>query len=353
MHDHQDRPAIYTPELVERILLAYGLAAGADVEVLAMPQGFGMALARVRSGGRDLVVKQLGPEQSDERTGFALRYHAHLHAAGVPSPRLYRSTTGELRAQVDAHRFCLLDWCQGERFDPDQADAETRRRRRRQMGALLGLVHAAGTPELAEAAPGSCRRVPGRLFTGLRPAAVGLPWSRGGGLARLAWLHWHERGEFGRELRGILPVLEATRRELVASPLATDPRLADVLPVHGDFHFENVLFMEGRVAGLLDFDNANIAPRAFDVGSAMAVVCQLREHEDDFLAGYEEGSGRPRPDADLLRACVLVRLVHSLTFQVVAYARRQVRSPEKARWWIRRLIRLLRAELAAREVVGR
>ncbi|MBE0564568.1 MAG: phosphotransferase [Krumholzibacteria bacterium] len=140
-------------------------------------------------------------------------------------------------------------------------------------------------------------------------------------------------------------MLEEARRRLVASPLATDPRLAEVLPVHGDFHFENVLFAQDRVAGLIDFDNATVAPRPCDLGSALAVVCQQREHEEDFLAAYESTSGLPRPDAEILRACVLLRLVNSLGFQVVALTRRRVASPEKARWWIRRLGGLLRAEL--------
>lgn len=344
MLDHQARPALYSAAMVDKILQAYGLD-GRGAEVLPMSQGFGMALARVRLGDRDLVVKQLSPDRPPERIRFALRYHAHLHDAGIPCPRLYRTSVGGELAVVEDRLFCLQDWCGGERFDPDAADAGTRRRRRRQLGALLGRVHAAATPELLAAAPATCRRPPAQLFTGLPPVARGLPWSRGGPLARRAWLLTHERGAFGRELRRVLPLLEAARRRLVASPLAAHAQLDEILPVHGDFHFENVLFAADRVAGLLDFDNAAVTARACDLGSALAVVCQRREHEEDFLAAYEEGSGLRRPDAELLRACVRLRLVNSLGFQIVALTRRRVASPDKARWWVGRLIGLLEAEL--------
>ncbi len=350
MRDVQTRPEIYDAARVRKILRAFGLEGDRDPDVLPMPQGFGLALARVLSAGHDLVLKQLPAERPRPRTLFALAYHAHLHDAGIPSPRLHRTLAGEPFVDVDGLLFCVQDWCSGERFDPDAADTATRREHRRQLGALLGRIHAAATPQLAAAAPDSCRPPAARLFTGLPAVARGLPWTRGGPLARLAWLRLHERGSFGRELRRVLPVLEATRRRLVATPLADDPRLAAALPVHGDVHFENVLFAGGRVAGLLDFDNAAVSSRAFDIGSTLAVVCQEREHEEEFLAAFEAAGGGPRPDPEVLRACVLLRLANSLSFQIVAYTRRQVRSPEKARWWLRRLIRLLASELEAGQV---
>ncbi|MBE0566421.1 MAG: phosphotransferase, partial [Krumholzibacteria bacterium] len=146
MLDHQARPAIYSAAMVERILQAYGFDQGGDPEVLPMSQGFGMALAHVRRGHADLVVKQLSPDRPPARIRFALRYHAHLHDAGIPCPRLHRTRDGQELAAIDGHLFCVQDWCPGDRFDPDGADTGTRRRRREQLGSLLGRVHAAATP---------------------------------------------------------------------------------------------------------------------------------------------------------------------------------------------------------------
>ena len=75
------------------------------------------------------------------------------------------------------------------------------------------------------------------------------------------------------------------------------------------------------------------------------MICPGRRHEEAFLDAYEAAGGLPRPDADLLRACVLMRLVGSLTHQASAYARRQVASPDYARQWIRRLVDALAEEL--------
>ncbi|MDY0108475.1 MAG: phosphotransferase [Candidatus Krumholzibacteria bacterium] len=345
MQQHHVRPDLFTRELIEHILAPYGLSDGAGLAIQPMPQGFGMALVRLRHPDFDLVVKQLSPDLPPERIRFALRVQARLHEAGVPCPRLRPTASGEYLIALANHQFCLQDWCGGEHIDIDAASTEERRHYRRQLGKLLGQVHGAATSELIDQAPPSCRRPPQFLFTNLPAVEAGLPWSRGGRLARHLWLLCHETGDFGRDLRRALPLLREVRRRLAASPAAADPSLADVLPVHGDFHFENVLFDGGRVSGLIDFDNATVAPRAYDLGSAMAVICQEREHEDDFLAAYTDGGGGSLPARDLLRTCVLLRLFTSLSFQMVAYTRRQIRSPEKSRWWIRRLIRLLTFEV--------
>jgi Ser/Thr protein kinase RdoA (MazF antagonist) len=345
MPDHFIRPDIYTEEFTELILRQYGLTDGAGMDIEPMPQGFGMALVRIRLKDHDLVVKQLNPQQCMDRIRFALHFHDRLHAAGLPCPRLFRTIEGHLLASVKNRFFCVQQWCAGERFQADDAGIEERRHHRQQLGTLLGQIHAAGSPELMKAAPASCRRPTANIFTRFSDVERGLPWSRGGPLARNLWLLCHESGAFAREIRKALPLLKNARHRLASSPLIKHPHLADILPVHGDFHFDNILFLDGQVAAILDFDNALLAPRAYDLGSSMAVICQEREHEDDFLTAYEAAGGSPLPDRDLLRACALSRLVNSLSFQIVGYTRRHVRSPRKARRWIRRLIRLLCVEL--------
>ncbi len=349
MRDLTIRPEFYTHDRVSTILSRFGLADGRNLDILPMPQGFGMALVRARHPRFDVVIKQHDTARHADRTRFALRYHRHLHEAGLPCPRLHATPAGDLLTVVDGRGYSVQDWCPGDRFDVETADSASRRQYRRQVGTLLGMLHAAGTPDLADQAPESCKRPAHKQFRQLPEVATALPWGRVGRLGNTLWLLKNEPNNFGGTLRRALPLLTEARRRLIASPLADDPRLAELHPVHGDVHFDNLLFVDGRIAGLVDFDNASLTPMAIDLGSAAAVVCAEREHEDEFLAAYAEAARggvatAHALDPEVLRASVLLRVVRSLLYQIPLYTSRTVRLPEKSRWWIERLIRMLEIE---------
>lgn len=338
------RPDEFSRVHVREILVAFGLHDGTSLDILPIPQGFGRAIVRVHHGNHDLVIKQHDVRQQPERTRYTLRYHRHLYESGIACPRLHRTPAGELLAVVNGAGYSVQDCIPGERVDVDAVDPDTRLRYRRQIGQLLGHVHAAGTPDLARQAPQDCHRPADQLFSRLPPVYERLPWSNAGKLGHAAWFLLNERGEFGRELRRALPRLESARQHLMASSLASAPQLADLHPVHGDFHFDNVLFEGERITGLIDFGNAGLTPALFDVGSTMAVVCSEREHEDEFVAAYLQGPGRHSIDPEILRTSALLRIVKSLLYQIPLYTNRRVRLHAKARQWITRLLRMLEIE---------
>ena len=45
--------------------------------------------------------------------------------------------------------------------------------------------------------------------------------------------------------------------------------------IHGDYQESNLMFREGRVSALLDWDNAGVAPRAWDVVRAMHFMLEM------------------------------------------------------------------------------
>jgi Ser/Thr protein kinase RdoA (MazF antagonist) len=340
-------------DLVVRILRGYGLAPPDADQVTGMAQGFSGAVVRVRRDEGDLVVKQLDRSRPADKIAFALHYHAHLHDAGVPCPRPWRTTDGGLKISLPEGDFTVQEWRDGEVFVAADADTATRAARRRAMGELLGRIHAASDDNLIDAAPPSCRQAPRRLFEHLPRAADGMPWARFGAPARHLWLLLREPGAFGGEIRHALRLLTRAHERLAIMEPAADPRLVPSLAVHNDFHFENVLFAGDRPVAVLDCDNALVGSRAYDIGSSMAVICAGREHEDEFLTAFETGGGGPRPDADLLRACVLRRLTASLGTQVVAYTRGHGPGRAMTRAWLRRLVAMMEAELAADGETGR
>ena len=311
-----------------------------------MLQGFGRGVTRVKAGRSDLVLKRIRPTVPADKTAFSLRFHEQFWKAGIPCPRLHHTLRGELFATALGDAFTVQDWCPGEHFDVEQADAETRRHHRRAVGALLGRAHAWGARHPDLQPPASARLSAQRLFSDIPRIEQLLRWNRGGRLMSRLWISIHESREFGRQLRKAVSMMQTAREMLLRSGLGADPRLAIELPAHGDIHFQNVLFESGAVSAVIDFDNAAMVPQAYDLGSTMAVVCGEREHEDDFLEAYSAGAGNAVVDQRLLRRCVLLRVVKSLAFQISRYTGRGGHSPDQARHFIRQLIRTLETELA-------
>ncbi len=62
---------------------------------------------------------------------------------------------------------------------------------------------------------------------------------------------------------------------------------------HGDFHYANILWQDGHISGILDFELSGYGDRDFDI--AWTMFCrpgqkflQTRQEQTEFLAGYAE-----------------------------------------------------------------
>lgn len=60
--------------------------------------------------------------------------------------------------------------------------------------------------------------------------------------------------------------------------------LPSLIATHGDFHGSNLLFEQGEVKALLDFDNVDFRPRLYDIAHAILMLCR-----------FERGSYQIRP----------------------------------------------------------
>lgn len=72
---------------------------------------------------------------------------------------------------------------------------------------------------------------------------------------------------------------------------ANHPRRVNRCFVHGDFHYANLLWREGKLSGILDFELAGMGNREFDIAWAMILrpgqkFMQTREERQEFLKGY-------------------------------------------------------------------
>jgi len=166
------------------------------------------------------------------------RIMAALNAAGLPTPAA-RAISPE--PAVDGRPFILMEVVEGARIEQVDASVPSR--------------------QLAGSAVDVLRRL-----HGLPPERTGIggeePVSLEAEMMRWAWLM--ERAP--TELTGRAPALGALLAE--RRPPAGPPAL-----VHGDYHYGNLLFREGRVVAVLDWEIAQLGQPLLDLG-CLCVVAQ-------------------------------------------------------------------------------
>lgn len=251
-------------------------AAAALARQLGLPQSLSVgsrwigATSTVVRWGEELTVKI---PHHDEESVRACLVHARVSTAvrllGVRAPEIV--TVEDLRPLI-AVPVIVSRFLPGNRLSPGDPTAGVWAA----VGRQLARLHAATA---AEAPPGL------RTFTQTRDVDPGVMTERLLSSGRLS-------GDVAERLARL-------REQLVVSVLPDDrPVLC-----HGDVHAENVIALDGRYVGLVDFAGAGWLDAAWDfVGVPRAAVASL-------VAGYGDAGGR---QDSLLERIVWCRLQTAL-----------------------------------------
>jgi aminoglycoside phosphotransferase (APT) family kinase protein len=154
---------------------------------------------------------------------------------------------GDLDGRWSKYPTSLISWLDGQ---PDITPSDPKGWAR-ELGRGLAAVHAVPTGRLAEL-----------------PSVFGL----GGGSQGILG------GPLAAEVR-------SRWSEVVAAP--------EVL-THGDYWSGNVIWRDGRLAGIVDWSGGSRGPRGFDLGWCRLDLVLLFDDQiaDDFLVAYEVGTGQ-------------------------------------------------------------
>ncbi len=186
----------------------------------------------------------------------------HLADKGLPVPRPVADRRGAALQTLNGRPACLIEFVAGVSVtEPGPAEC-------RAVGAALGALHAA----VAD-------------FTATRPNALG----------PAAW------PPLAARCGDRLGTIDATLPGLVVTGLAATAAWPDALPrgtIHADLFCDNVLLLDGRVTGLIDFYFACTDLVAYDYAVTHAAWCFSAagdvHHADRaaaLAAGYAESRG--------------------------------------------------------------
>ncbi|HET9597526.1 MAG TPA: homoserine kinase [Anaeromyxobacteraceae bacterium] len=249
--------ALYTPLTPEQLAAAlarYGLPP--PERALAEPKGSVNTNYHLWSGGRRWFLR-LNEGKTVEDVAFEAEVLRFLARHAFPGAPLVLAQDGAAQVTVAGKPAMLFAYAPGEELERADVTAA----HCAAIGAEVGRLHALA-PEF--------------------PAARPNPYGR----ARVAaWVSELEPDGAGDAL--VAPSLPLLRRELqVAASLPGAPQGL----VHGDLFLDNVLWVGGRVAALLDWEMSCVDALAWDLAVVVNAWCYGERFDPElaraFLAGY-------------------------------------------------------------------
>lgn len=304
MPERTDR-ALLTSDEVRAVAQRYALVRPISMRLLGAGSRAN-AKARLSTPRGDFLLKRRAPHRSARPfVAFVHALHRHMDARGVPVAPLVLDREAQSAVELPTGVYELFAWMPGARWKRTPVEAES-------AGIAFGsmLRFAAGY-----APPGAPQTVsfhahPARevaLQAAVERACAADPDTDYAAMSALC----------GR----------LDERAVRAAQRAAAIRALPLLPVHGDLHPGNVLFLDGAVSAILDFDGAHLGWRACEVASAVLhfsndpisrVPVEKWEAGLDIgrvramLAGIERGLGAPLEPAEraalpwlMIEACTL------------------------------------------------
>lgn len=258
----------FTPEEISAVLGHYELGAVTSVRAL-IGGGAGSPKAFIECARGSFVLKKRAPARSNPfRVAYAHEIMLQLRARGFDAVPSLVGTRGDNNSmvQLEGCVYELFVFIEGRAFGrrPEQARA---------AGAALARIHT--------------------TLDGFTPRQPDPP----------------ARNEIATLIRRAADAVRARSLGQQLEKLVETARVEDAHPrglVHGDYHPGNLLFREGVVVGVFDFDSARRAPRGDDVAQGLVQFSMKRAAaptewppEPDtnlasaFLAGYAQAGDRP------------------------------------------------------------
>lgn len=201
------------------------------------------------AGGRYLL-KRRAPNRSDVlKAAFSHAVQRHLVASGLPVPRLRTTADGrDTMVCRGGHIYEVFEYLPGAPFDFSVAAVEDAAR-------VLGRFHAALDGYRPDYEPS---RTGFHDNNGVRTSINGIPSA--------VSQHDSVAGQQAELLGTIARLFDAYDRASEAVEAESFGQWP-VQVVHADWHPGNMLFLDGRVSGLIDFDSLRMLPRVTDVAN--------------------------------------------------------------------------------------
>ncbi len=275
------RHARFAPHELAIVLSHYEVGRIKKIRVCPLGSRRAPKLRIVSATGREYLLKRRAPGRDDlDRVGFTHELVLRLCDKNYPTPRLI-GTRGSSHSMLELNGriYELFDFVHGRRFNSSLEETS-------RSGAALGELH--------------------RLLSGYRPAyrpptgTFHAAAEAEGKFDQLVPAVVAVEPQVSKEKLGqTVDVLKQAYREAARRVDEFGYRKWPPMILHGDWHPGNLLFRDGQVVGVLDFDSARLEPRLADVANG-ALQFSIRMSDPARPLTWPEGM-------DARRICAFVR----------------------------------------------
>lgn len=234
----------------------------------------------VAERGKYLLKRRDAAHCDPERIRFAHALQAHLKRAGFPAPGVIPTRSGgRTFLRVGEHVYELFEFVAGQRYRATPTEAWSAGETLAEFHAAAASLEARGPVPRADYHDNTVVR---RAFDSIRALAPGMEGAASAGI-----------------LQRLHRAYDTASRAAAACGLPTFPPAV----IHCDWHPGNMLFREGRVAAVIDYDTARVSRRVIDVANGALQFSlvggeDVRDWPDEpdldrfgaFLSGYESRS---------------------------------------------------------------
>lgn len=301
------------------VLEQYNFYKGNPFKIFPISKSHLRTIVRVKSFELDLLVKKYNSSFPTKKFLLPHKIQLRLNQNKFPCPQIKKNHYGNTVTKFGGFYYVVQSWLKGKIINPDHIPTSNQMKFIKQIGKMFGLLHKIMSkmnikPErkyhyktaklLFKNSNYRTRKISKfEIFKPLLHTRIKLRF---------------RKSDFDRWVLSYLPKLGEYARELYNFPYYNYPSLEDLIPTHDDIHWNNILFENNNLVGLLDFDNADICPREWDIGQtvAMIFVCDCNiDHIQKFLQIYYEFSGY-KPDVSILPTIMQLKYLRTLLWTI-------------------------------------
>ncbi len=277
------------------VMEAFGIAAESEVHPIAGgKQNAHWSVSTGESGDR--VIRRYASDRTREAIAWEHELLAYAKQRGWPVAVPRRARGGSTFVTVESETFALFPLLPGAPLDPTSLAGKALK------GRLLARLHH------------DLRHFPN---DGQRPGFA-RAWELDVYAGQSAGMSFHQLvATFGRDHKEAGDYLRGQRfynlRELARLGYGELPTVV----THGDFHNDHLLFEQGELSGVLDFDSACMDAAEADVATSLALECLAAPNYDSidlraasaFLRAYFEHRRPTEQTADIILALLRAYLL--------------------------------------------
>lgn len=328
---------LFDESTLKAILSHYDFYSGKIDQFEVVPQRLTNLNARFRIDEKQRVIKRYNDRNTPQRLALSHQVQQFLTAHQFPVARLEQTHSSATLVEHGEHYYSVHEWVSGQHIDGINLHAQGKPPADdiiREVAKGLGHYHRLmqgqflAQERMDHDTVSAALRQPANIAVRIGQKRRREPLRT---LQQKLRLH---KTPLEKWLQNALDPLMRQAEQLANIDPASSPAMHELIVAHNDINWENLIFDDAaRLRAIIDFDNAAILPRLFEVGAAAIVIAGThRRQRELFLDAYRQASGLDT-EPSALATGMKIKCLRSMLWSALSYMQGTVADSEMLAEW--------------------